>query len=118
MTTPNIFGLTTIKPITQPGAFVGTTDGALYTVGASKAAKVSTAALTNTTGAAVTVSISLVRSGGSAGDTNRFVKAYSLAANDSLPLGDYLGGGFLNEGDFVSAIASATGVAWHCCNFG
>lgn len=63
----------------------------VYTVPALSAVKISSACLCNTTSSAVTVSVSLVPSGGTAGVTNRVVNAYSLAANDSMVLTEILG---------------------------
>lgn len=59
--------------------------------------------LANTTGGAVTYTVYVVPSGGSAGDSNAIVKGKSLGANDfveiDLPR--------MKSGDFVQALASA-----------
>jgi hypothetical protein len=61
---------------------------------------------TNTTGAAVTVTVYLVKLAGAAGPTNMVVSVKSIAANatDTFP---ELVGHVLNPGDFVSLFASA-----------
>lgn len=76
-------------PLAAPGTSVSITHGVLC----------------NTTGSAVTVSLSLVPSGGTAGVANRVMAAYSLPAGDSLDLRGYVVGAKLNEGDFLSALA-------------
>lgn len=68
--------------------------------------KIATATLTNTSGAAVTVSLSVLKVGQTADGTHRVLSGYSLAAGDSIALSELVGV-FLGPGDFVSAIASA-----------
>lgn len=75
-----------------------------YTCPASSAAKVAAATVINTTGATATVSISLVKSGGTAGAANRVVSSFSMAAGDSYAI-EELAGHFLGPGDFISAVA-------------
>lgn len=63
-----------------------------------------------TTATPVIVYLSLVKSGGALGDnTHRVVSSYTLAANDTLPLKDYLAGAMLGPGDFISAYAQYAG---------
>lgn len=98
-----------------PGVIVGinlpTVEAPAYTVGAGHGVKLGTGSICNTTGAAVTVTISVVPSGGTAGATNRIISAFPLGAGDTQSLKDYLAGAYLGPGDFISAVASATGVA-------
>jgi hypothetical protein len=83
-----------------------------YTAAALNWVKIASAVLTNTSGSAVTVSISVVKTGGTAGAANRVLSAYSLAAGDSTSLTE-LAGVFLGPGDFISALAgTATAVAF------
>jgi hypothetical protein len=107
MATPSLLGLTSVTGqllcVTQLSGTAATT---VYTVPASTGVKIAGGALCNTTGSAVTVSVSVVPSGGTAGATNQIVSGYSLAANDSLSLKDLLGGIFLGEADAVSVTAS------------
>lgn len=86
------------------------TETTAYTVPASSSLKVATATLCNTTAAAVTVAVSIVPSGGTAGVANRVVSGYQIAANDTLSLSEILGGALMGPGDFVSLNFSATGV--------
>lgn len=74
-----------------------------------KLVRIANATLTNTSASPVTVSVSLVKSGGTAGASNRILAAYALSAGDSLPL-SMLAGHFLGAGDFISAIASTAAV--------
>jgi hypothetical protein len=107
MATPSLLGVTSavgqILCVTRPS---GTTATTVYTVPASNSVKIATGALCNTTASAVTVSLSVVASGGTASASNQIISGYSLAANDTLSLGDYLGGTFLGDGDFISVTAS------------
>lgn len=65
---------------------------------------------TQTTATAVTVYLSVIKTGGEVGDnTHRVISSYSLAANDSLALKDYLGGAMLGPGDMISALAQYAG---------
>jgi|GEM_PF-2095308 hypothetical protein len=61
----------------------------------------------------VTVYLSVIASGGAVGDgTHRVIHAYSLAANGTLSLKDYLAGAMLGPGDVIAAYAgTATAVA-------
>lgn len=59
----------------------------------------------SSTAQAVTVSVSAVQSGGAVDTTHRVINAYSLAANDTLPLQTYFGGLCLGPGDSVHVIA-------------
>ncbi|MCT7369472.1 hypothetical protein [Mycolicibacterium llatzerense] len=97
----NIKTATAITPVTLQGA-LSNVETTFYSCAAGKALKVSSATLTNTTATAVTVSLSVVKSGGAAGAANRVRSSVSLAANTSIDVQL----GVLNEGDFISAIAS------------
>jgi hypothetical protein len=77
----------------------------VYTEPALSAVKVSSAALCNTTGSTVTVSVSIVPSGGTVGVTNRVVNAYPLAANDSMVISE-IAGALLDAGAVVSVNTS------------
>ena len=87
------------------------TETALYTCPSASTVRITNASVCNTsTSAAVTVSISLVSQAGTGGATTaRVVSAYVLAAGDSLPLKDLLGGhvlGYNTAGDSITALAS------------
>ena len=83
---------------------------AVYTCPAASSTVLATAWVCNTTSSAVTVSVSVVKNGGTAGAANRIVSSYSLAANDTLSLNPYLGGAMFGPGDFVT-VNAGTGSA-------
>ena len=82
------------------------TETTQYTAATAHWAKIGSATLANTSGSAVTVAVSIVKSGGTAGNANRVLPSYSLAAGDSMSLPELVGV-FLGPGDFISALASA-----------
>jgi hypothetical protein len=83
-----------------------TSESAVYTVATGQSAKVTQGTLCNTTASAVTVYLSLIKAGGTMGDsTHRVISGYSLAGNDTLSLGDYIAGAMLGPGDAVAAYA-------------
>lgn len=60
----------------------------------------------STFGIAVSVSLSIIQAGGTMGDgTHRVINAYQLPANDTLALGEYIGGAMLGPGDVVAAFS-------------
>ena len=61
---------------------------------------------TNTSGGAVTLSVNLVPSGGSAGASNLIVDAKSINANETYTFPELVGQ-VLDSGSFISVIASA-----------
>lgn len=82
-----------------------TTDTTVYTVPAASAVKVATATLSNVGTAAVTVSVSVVPSGGAVDGTHKIVPDFSLAVNDSTNLPE-VAGAMLDAGAFISIKAS------------
>jgi len=62
--------------------------------------------LTNTTAGAVTVTIDLVDSGGTAGATERMISARSIAAGETYTCPEVVGH-ILNSGDSIQGLASA-----------
>lgn len=60
----------------------------------------------NTTGGAVTVTVDLVNSGGSAGVSQRVISARSIAAGETYTCPEAVGH-TLNNGDSIQAVASA-----------
>ena len=112
MATQNLFGATSGLPQVLVAQQLAATETTQYTGPANSAVKVTSARLTNTSAAAVTVSLSAVKTGGTAGNANRVLASYSLAAGDGISL-DELKDLFLGPGDFISAIAStASAVAF------
>ncbi len=61
---------------------------------------------TNTSGSAATLSVNIVTSAGSAGDSNLITKTKSLAASEVYTFPEIVGQ-CLEAGDFISTIASA-----------
>lgn len=105
MATQNLMDATSGLPKVLVSQFLANSETTQYTGPANSSVKISSARLTNTSGSAVTVSISLVKTGGTAGNSNRVLAGYSLAAGDGIDLPE-LAGAFLGPADFVSAIAS------------
>jgi hypothetical protein len=106
MATPNVLALASLtQALLVSQQLTATTETTVYTVPANKAVKLAQGSLCNTGGTTVTVSLSLVPSGGTADGTHRVISGYLLAPGDTLPLGDYLGGHMLGQGDFISVIA-------------
>ena len=102
----NIIQAASISPQVLLSQQLGTADTALYTVPAGQSVKVSQGTLCNVTGNTVTVYLSVVKAGGTVGDgTHRVISGYSLAANDTLSLGEFIGGHMLGPGDIVAAYA-------------
>lgn len=105
MATPNI-----VTPLAMiPTLLVSTkiavnTDSVVYTVPANHAVKLAQGSIANVSGAAVTCGVSLVPSGGVVGDGSHKVipDTYSIAAGDSLPLGDFLKDHVLGDGDEIA----------------
>lgn len=77
------------------------TNTTVYTVPATSAARVATFSLTNVTASAVTVSVSVVPSGGTVDGTHSVVSGYSLAAGDSTKIVE-VEGALLDTGAFIS----------------
>lgn len=102
----NILVAGLISPQVLLSQQLGTADAALYTVAAGQSVKVTQGTICNVTTSAVTVYLSIVKSGGTVGDgTHRIINAYSLAANDTLPLKDYISGHMLGPGDIIAGYA-------------
>ena len=88
---------------------VNLTDAAVtyYTVGASARGIITKATFTNNDVSAVTVTINLVPSAGSAGYANQITKEKSLAANETWSCPDIVSH-VLETGGFISMLASVT----------
>lgn len=104
MATPNLSTITSVIPKLLYSAQLGAGDTAIYTVPASKAVKLSTLTLCNINSIAVTVSVSLIPSGGAVDGTHKVVNAYSIAAGDTLTV-DELKGAWLGDGDKINVNA-------------
>ena len=106
MPTPNLTGITTVTPKVLASTQLASGDTAVYTVPASKAAKIATMSLTNVSTSAVTVSVSVHPSGSSIDGTHKVVSGYALAANDSITISEVVGC-WLGTGDFLNVNVSA-----------
>jgi hypothetical protein len=101
----NIIAATSVAPQIIRSAYLPiTTEAAQYTVPASTSVKIATACVTNVTGTAANVSISLMPTGGSLDGTHRVLNTYSLPANDTLEL-TWLKGAMLGPGDVIGGLA-------------
>jgi len=108
MATQNLLGASSNLPAVLVSQALANSETTQYTCPSNSAVRICTAVLTNTSNSSVTVSVSLVKSGGTASNSNRILSSYSLAAHDSLSLNDLLSGAMLGPADFISAIASAS----------
>lgn len=102
----NVMAATSLAPkVLCATQLSGTTATAVYTVPAGGSAKITFGSICNTSGSTVTVSLSLVTSGGTAGVGNRVISGASLLAGDTLPLASFVAGATLGPGEFVSVTA-------------
>lgn len=109
MAAPNLISLTSLTQKLLAAVQLATNgDNTVYTVPANQSVKIATATLCNTSGSAVTISVSLVPSGGSVDGTHKILTGYSLSASDTLSLSDLLNGAMLGPGDFISVNANAS----------
>lgn len=84
-----------------------TTDTTIYTVpGTTTAVKIVTFSLTNRSGNAVTVTVSVVPLGGALDGTHVVMSAFPLAAGDSTKVTE-VEGALLDAGAFISVNVSA-----------
>lgn len=107
MANPSYLALTTMQgEILYSGQLSTAAATSVYTVPASKTAKIAQGSVCNTSAASVNVTVELLKSGDTADGTHRIISAYPLAAGDTLSLGDYLAGALLAEGEAISVTAS------------
>lgn len=106
MANPNLLGISTVKARVLASLQLASGDNTIYTAGASTAAKLATLTLCNTSGSAVTVSVSLVPPSGTVDGTHKVVSGYSLAAGDTVTISE-IAGAFVEATAFVSVNASA-----------
>lgn len=79
---------------------------AQYTCPANSKVVVRHGVFTNTTAGAVTCTVEIVPSGGSAGDPSKILDAFSIAAHTAY-VSPEIAGVVLNAGDTIQAFASA-----------
>ena len=97
----------TEKRLSGPTNISATTETTLYTVPSATSAIVKQIVVCNTTGSAITFSLSLVPYGSSAGTSNRLFSSLSVAANETIFLDVSQS---MTAGDFISAYSSVSGV--------
>lgn len=85
---------------------LGTSAAALYTAPANTHAVVKRAVFTNVTGGSVTITVYVVRSGGTAGATNEIIATMPLTTLQAY-VSPELASMTLNPGDSIQALASA-----------
>jgi hypothetical protein len=95
-----------ITPTKLAQAAMTTSYVSLYTVPTSTRTFVKDIIICNTTASAVTVNVSLVPSGGTAGESNSIYYEYSIAAKTTL---SWSGVQIMNHNDTIQVKASATG---------
>lgn len=83
-----------------------TTSATLYTVPASTSAIVKNIIITNTTGTAATLTLSIVPSGGTAGATNRIITGLSVSGNDTAVFDI---SAVMATGDFIAGLQGTSG---------
>ena len=81
----------------------------LYTVGERRMFALSRLVVCNVSGSAATLSLCVVPSGGSAAATNAAIYGYSVAANVSVDLTDWMGG-LYDTGTTLEVFAGTTDV--------
>lgn len=106
MATPNLLSIASVTPKVLASAQLAAGDNAVYTVPASKAAKLATVVLCNTSASPVVVSVSLIPSGGTVDGTHRVISGYPLAAGDSITVNE-LAGAWMGQGDSISVNAGS-----------
>lgn len=94
---------TSAIPSVLIAAFLPTSDTTQYTCPAATTTRIASCTITNTTGSSATVTLSVVKSGGSSGASNRVLAAMTLTANQELSLGELC---WLSPGDFISAFSN------------
>jgi hypothetical protein len=98
----NIIGNVLIPATAVTGSFV-----TLYTTPASTRTFLKCIDICNTTGGALTVFVSLVATGGTAGTANALYSGYTIAANTTL---SWRGLQVLVAGTFISVKSTTTGL--------
>jgi hypothetical protein len=89
-----------------------TSDVTQYTAGSAERAIIDKMTATNTTGAAVTLTVNLVKSAGAVAASNTVISAVSIAAGTTYVCPEAVGH-ILNPGDFISAKAgTATAITF------
>jgi hypothetical protein len=102
--------LTSFRPKLLKAAALPTSEASQYAAPAGQSVEIKSASVTNTTGGALTVTLSVVPGGGAAAAGNRVYSALSIAAGATTKL-DALIGTWISDTDFISGVASGAGVS-------
>lgn len=108
MPTPNVASPIVVTPgILLSIQIPDILDSVRYTVTANRAVRISQGCLSNVSGAAVLVGLSVIPAGGAVDGTHKVIPyGFSIGAGDMLPLKDYLGDAMLGDGDEIAVHAS------------
>lgn len=93
-----------------PGSQLTTSAATYYTVPANTLTTISACTLTNTTGGAVTATMHLVPTGGTADATNCILSARTIAAGESFNVGSAIGQTMAAGGTLQGLAGSATSI--------
>lgn len=93
----------------MPSAAIVAAATTQYTAPANTRTIIDKMTVTNTTGAAVTVTVYIVTAAGASGTSNRLIAAQSIAAGTAYLCPEIVGH-ILNPGDFIVTEASAVGL--------
>lgn len=104
MPTQNLMGATSALPLYVNGQ-VDNVETTYYTCPANSSAKITSATLSNMSADDITVSMSLVSTGETAGDENRVLPPYEMSPGEVITVAG-LTRAFLGAGTFVSGVAS------------
>ena len=103
--TPNLIRATSNLPQVLVSGQLAASESTVLSCAANKTLAIATATLCNTSGSSRTVSISVVKSGGTGGTSNR-VAVIDLDPGESCIV-EELVGLLMGPGDFISTLASA-----------
>lgn len=98
---------TTVQYLRLVQVAVATAQTTQYTTPASRQDVIKDFDVCNTTAGALTFTMNIVPSGGTAGTGNQILSAVSIPANQTL---HWTGTQVMNAGDFISTAASGTGL--------
>lgn len=98
--------MSTITRLLIPAKDAAATDTTQYTVPSGSKVVLDKFTATNVTAGAITFSVNLVASGGSAGTTNLIIDAKNIAAHETYTCPE-LSGQVIESGGFISTIAGS-----------
>lgn len=101
--------MTTTALALVPDATLTASDAIYYPCPSNTTANVKRAVFTNTSASAVTITVNIVRSGGTSGTSNILIPGKAIAPNDTY-VSPEMAGLTLQAGDAIHAQASTSGV--------